>query len=273
MEHTGSSVMEQDFRPEVMSDVELLEGLDFSQAGPLKGWVKFIPKSQAEVILRVTEEDPLLVRWQHGLGRSAVFTSDAHERWAANWVEWQGFDRFWTNVVRDLLPRTPATAISTVFDQAAQELIVRYEMGDRLSAPAPAELPDLFVHGPDGYQEAVELQRAEAKTFEARIPLEGRFGLFRIRPEQDSARFPEMAYYRENAELTRYGVNDPVLRRIAEATGGKFNPEPAAVFDGGGQVQASSLNLWPGLLALAILFNLLEVLARKGWLPWLGRWA
>jgi hypothetical protein len=31
--------------------------------------------------------------------------------------------------------------------------------------------------------------------------------------------------------------------------------------------------LWPALLALAILLNVVELVARKGWLPWLGRWA
>ena len=33
------------------------------------------------------------------------------------------------------------------------------------------------------------------------------------------------------------------------------------------------MGLWPGLLALAVLFNLIELFARKGWIPWLRRWA
>ena len=32
------------------------------------------------------------------------------------------------------------------------------------------------------------------------------------------------------------------------------------------------MNLWPGLLALALLLSLLELVGRKGWLPWLRRW-
>ena len=48
---------------------------------------------------------PLLARWQYGLGRAAVFASDAKTRWASDWVTWKGYDKFWTNLSRDLLPR------------------------------------------------------------------------------------------------------------------------------------------------------------------------
>ena len=44
----------------------------------------------ADTILMADRDDPLLVRWQYGLGRAAVFTSDAKNRWAANWVHVAG---------------------------------------------------------------------------------------------------------------------------------------------------------------------------------------
>src|SRR5260221_6373831 len=40
----------------------------------------------ADTVLSVADRDPLLVRWQYGLGRAAVFTSDAKSRWAAGWL-------------------------------------------------------------------------------------------------------------------------------------------------------------------------------------------
>ena len=72
--------------------------------------------------------------------------------------------------------------------------------------------------------------------------------------------------------MNEYGSNPGLLRKIAAWTGGQFNPEPEDIF-AGGQAIPSSMNLWPGLLALAILFNLIELFARKGWIPWLRRWA
>ncbi len=272
MEHTGSSVIEKPTAAKPLSQVELLEGVDVAQAGPLLGWVRFIAKPQAETLLEV-DQDPLLVRWQYGLGRSAVFASDAKDRWAVNWVDWPGFDRFWTNVLRDLLPRAPSTEATARYDRASEEIIVRYRLTRREGEQPPAAWPKLYVLGPDGFRQVAPLDRVGATTYEARVSIGERYGLFRIRPESDLARFPEIAYHRANTELEEYGSDPALLRRIAERTGGRFNPEPAELFDAGNRAVETTMHLWPGLLALAILMNLIELLARKGWLPWLGRWA
>jgi hypothetical protein len=50
---------------------------------------------------------------------------------------------------------------------------------------------------------------------------------------------------------------------VAAFTGGRFNPQPGALFDSGGRAVSSTLRLWPGLLALAILLNLVELTLRK----------
>ena len=272
MEHTGSSVMEKDVRPEVVKQVEILDEVSLDEAGPLLGWVKFVAKPEAETILRVDEEDPLLVRWQYGLGRAAVFASDAKEVWAANWVEWAGFDTFWANVMRDLLPRSPKTEATARFDSAEGEIVVEYRwQPDARSAP-PAPLPELYVLGPSEFQEVVTLEQQATGSYQVRIAAGDRYGLFRIRPSAALEHFPEVAYYRQNAELNEYGSNPGLLRKIAAWTGGQFNPEPEDIF-GGAQAIPSSMDLWPGLLALAVLFNLIELFARKGWIPWLRRWA
>ena len=272
MEHTGSSVVERDIRPEVVRQVEILDEVALEDAGPLLGWVKFVAKPEAETILRVEEEDPLLVRWQYGLGRSAVFASDAKELWAGNWVEWAGFDTFWANVMRDLLPRSPKTEVTARFDSAEGEIVVGYRWEPNARSAPLSPLPELYVLGPSEFQEVVQLEQQAAGRCEARIAAGERYGLFRIRPSSALEHFPEVAYYRQNAELNEYGSNPELLRKIAAWTGGQFNPEPQDIF-AGGQAIPSSMGLWPGLLALAILFNLIELFARKGWIPWLRRWA
>ena len=272
MEHTGSSMMEKDIRPEVVKQVEILDEVALEDAGPLLGWVKFVAKPEAETILRADEEDPLLVRWQYGLGRAAVFTSDAKELWAGNWVEWAGFDTFWANVMRDLLPRSPRTEATARYDSADGEIVVEYRWDADARSDPPDPLPELYVLGPSEFQEVVPLEQQATGSYEARVSVGDRYGLFRIRPSSALEHFPEVAYYRQNAELNEYGSNPGLLHKIAAWTGGQFNPEPEDIFVGG-QAIPSSLNLWPGLLALAILFNLIELFARKGWIPWLRRWA
>jgi uncharacterized protein YegL len=270
LEHTGSSVTEREFRPEVVTEAEILDGVEMNDAGPLLGWVKFEAKPAAQTILKVDEKDPLLVRWQYGLGRAAVFTSDAKNRWAANWVSWDGFDRFWANVARDLLPRSSAVEATTRFDRATGEVVASYRSADAAAADA---LPEVYVLGPEGFRTVAKLERIAAGVYEARAAVGGRYGLFRFRPASDLERFPESGYYRENREMDVYGSNPALLEAIAGATGGRVNPAPADVFRNDDRAVETSWNLWPGLLALAILLNLMELLARKGWLGWLGRWA
>ena len=60
---------------------------------------------------------------------------------------------------------------------------------------------------------------------------------------------------------------------IAAATGGRSNPAPEELFVSDGRTIERWMDLWPLLLVLAIVLNLVELLARKGWLPVLGRWA
>ncbi len=104
-------------------------------APALKGYVKFIAKPTAETILSI-DRDPLLTRWQYGLGRAAVFASDAKARWAADWVTWKGYDKFWTNLCRDLLPHAQAGEATVEYDSANGDLVVDYRPGPRRREPA-----------------------------------------------------------------------------------------------------------------------------------------
>ena len=269
MEHTGTSVTEREFVPFAERYFEILEGLDLAEPGPLLGWVKFEVKPAADTILHAADDDPLFTRWQFGLGRSAVFTSDAKDRWATNWVAWKGFDTFWSNSLRDLLPRAARTAVQTEFDASTDEIVVRFGPS---SDDRPDDLPDLYALGPDGYRH-VATPKPTGGGYEARFPSEGLYGLFRIRPAERSRAFPEAAYYRENSELSRYGSDSDLLQTIAAATGGRTNPAPEDLFATGGRAIERWMDLWPALLVLAILLNFVELLARKGWLPVLGRWA
>ena len=137
-EHTGSTAVEKDVHPEVANRAEILDGVGIETAPPLRGYVRFLARPATDLILRAGQEDPLLVRWQYGLGRAAVFTSDAKNRWAAGWVTWPGFDKLWTNIFRDLLPHAESSEAGAEFDRAANELVVDYHLGRDVSGAGPA---------------------------------------------------------------------------------------------------------------------------------------
>jgi Mg-chelatase subunit ChlD len=268
MEHTGTTAVEKPLTPAVTMRAEILDGTGIETAPALKGYVRFIAKPTAETILTLDQRDPLLSRWQYGLGRSAIFASDAKARWAADWVTWKGYDKFWANLARDLLPHSQAGEALVEYDSANGDLVAEYRLGRDVEEPA--KIPSIFVFGPDGFRRPVAVQKVAAGTFRGRLQIGSRQGLFRVRPLEESRAFPEAGLYRPEAELADYGSNEALLRQVAEFTGGRFEPDPKSVFDAGRRSIASTMQLWPGLLALAIALNLAELVMRK-WKGVLGR--
>ncbi len=268
MEHTGSTAIEKPLTPVVMKQTEVLDGVGIETAPALKGYVRFISKPSADTVLTMERKDPLFVRWQFGLGRSAVFTSDAKARWAADWVTWPGYDKFWANVLRDLLPHAQPVQAALEYDSASGELIANYHLSRHVAEPA--KLPELFVLGPNGYRRPMALKKVAQGSYRATAPVGAREGLLRVRPLEESRVFPEIGYYRQEDELNEYGSNADLLKRVSEFTGGRFQPAPEKSFDAGGRAVASTLTLWPGLLGAAVLLNIAELVNRKwkGLLAW-----
>jgi Ca-activated chloride channel family protein len=262
MEHTGSTAIEKTLKPIVNRKAEVLDGTDIENAPALKGYVKFLAKPTADMVLSIDDKEPLYLRWQYGLGRSAVFTSDAKSRWAADWVTWKGFDKLWTNIFRDLLPHSQEGEAQVEYDSAAGDLVIHYTLGRAVDEPG--KVPEVFVLGPNHFQHTVEVSKVAAGAYRGRVHIGDRQGLFRIRPLEDLRAFPEVGYYVPEQELLDHGSNEFLLREIASYTGGKFNPAPAQVFDTGGRSRPSSMRLWPFFLAAAIAFNLAELILRKG---------
>lgn len=262
MEHTGSTAVEKPLRPEIEKNAEILDGVGIDSAPALKGYVRYVSKPSADTILRIDPKDPLLVRWQYGLGRAVVFTSDAKSRWAADWVTWKGFDRFWTNIFRDLLPHSESGEAKADFDSASGDLVVNYQLGRDVAASAKP--PAIYIFGPGGFQHPLPVTELADQAYRGRIHIGQLQGLFRIRPLEESRAFPEVGFYRQEQELLDYGSNPFLLRSIAQFTGGRFNPQPSQVFNAGARSEPSSLRLWPGLLALALVLNLAELIMRKG---------
>ena len=246
-EHTGVTAVEKNrSQPKVaVKQAEILDGVGIESAPALHGYVRYHRAGPTlDVILSADHDDPLLVRWQYGLGRAAVFTSDAKNRWAANWIAWPGFDKLWANIFRDLLPHAPQSETTADFDRASNELVVDYRLSRNIDDPAT--IPDVFVLGPDGFQAPLKVSKVAAGHYRGKVVIGQSQGLFRVRPVADSRAFPEVGFYRQEDEMQEYGNNEALLRQIAAATGGRFNPAPeTGLRRTGGRSIRTSMQLWP----------------------------
>jgi Ca-activated chloride channel homolog len=261
--YSGSTAVEKALTPIVAAKTELLDGVNMEAAPPLHGYARFRAKQGAETLLQINalRKDPLYVRWQYGLGRAAVFTSDAKSRWAEEWMSWPGFDKFWINVGHDLLMHINPSEPTAEFDAANGDIVVRYRLANQTTEPS--SIPPIYVLGPNGFRKPIEVEKVTPRFYEGRMHIGSETGLFRVRPVNDSNIFREVGLYRQPPEFEDYGSNEALLKEISSFTNGRFNPPFSEIFDSRGPASSTIWQLWPACLALAIALTIAEVIARK----------
>jgi len=235
-----------------------LAGIAPRELPPVAGWAIARAKPGATVRLAVDageREDPVLVTWQHGLGRVAAVTLD-FQAGAAPWATWNGFGKLWTQLVRwtarralpdDVHLEAHATA-------AATRIVVE-------TAAEPGDPPALEID-----DHALALAPEGPRRWTARLPplapgphpatIRGSAGAW-----QTLLRVPEVtAGDRER----RGGPPDrALLERAAARTGGRVDPEPADVLAARGGVARTRTPLETPLVALALAAILADVALRR----------
>jgi len=115
MEHTGSTAVEKPLVPEVSQRAEILEGTGIETAPPLKGYVKFIAQAGGGDDFVDRQERSVVVAMAVWVGKVGCVCVGCEGAWAADWITWKGYDKFWTNLCRDLLPHAQAGEASVDF--------------------------------------------------------------------------------------------------------------------------------------------------------------
>ncbi|MBO0994692.1 VWA domain-containing protein [Bacillus sp. SD088] len=65
----------------------------------MNAYVATEPKSRAETILMSEKNDPVLTRWQYGLGNTVAWTSDTSGEWAGEWPAWSNWPSLWNEII------------------------------------------------------------------------------------------------------------------------------------------------------------------------------
>ena len=47
----------------------------------------------------------ILARWRYGAGTAVAWTSDVKNRWSVEWIRWNGYPKFWAQVIRSSMRR------------------------------------------------------------------------------------------------------------------------------------------------------------------------
>jgi hypothetical protein len=128
---TKFGITEEAFFPKVIHATQVLRGLDMSQAPTLLGYAETRARPESHVVLTSKTGEPILAFWRYGGGTAAAFTSDIHGRWAAPWLNWPGFGKFWVQLVRQTMRRDVPKTLRLETEAADGRLFVTLDAADR----------------------------------------------------------------------------------------------------------------------------------------------
>ncbi len=269
---TRSYIEEGTFVPTRLTDSPLLPG---GGLPPLYGYVATEAKRSAQVILQSEKEDPILVWWRYGLGKSLAFTSDASGRWGRDWVAWDGYAFFWSQAARAILntPQTEAlqTGVQNDGETAHLTVLASTPEGQPMNGydlQATLLPPD----GPTaGQAYTLTLTQTASGRYEGDfIPQAGGVYLIHVRartPEGEETVATTAWAYSYPAEYRPQSAGDRLVRLLAtlapQATSTLLLTTPARAFSHDLPAPVSTPSWWQTLLALAVILLPLEVAVRR----------
>lgn len=221
------------FLPTITSTANVVA--DIESAPPLLGFIATTAKDRANILMRIgTADDPLLAQWRIGLGTATSWMSDASERWGQLWADWDGYVKFWSQVVRDTFP-TLTDGTTAVVENGVLRIRVESDQGFADNAIASAT-----ITSPSLSRGEVNLKRVGADAFVGELPVDeaGVYVVGTSVTADDSdpmlgSALANQAYSREY----KPGIPDTALmQRVAESGGGRSNVTPLQAFNPEGLV-------------------------------------
>lgn len=263
----------QTFIPVVKSASAIFVGMQPEDLPALSGYVVTTPKEETQQILVSDLDEPVLSAWNYGLGRSLAFTSDAGQRWAKDWLAWDLFDRFWTQLLYDAIREQNASMLALSFNPNGSQtdflIDAQSENGKYLNGYPMA----VWVSGPDQQNQIVEPVQTAPGLYTGCFVADHQ-GVYLIRVsganQQDSTMpvvdslFGWVKPY--SAEYLPVETNGDLLEKISalsQMESRSLDADPARVFDhdlSGGLV---STPLWPWLVSLALLLLPMDITTRR----------
>jgi Ca-activated chloride channel homolog len=264
----GKTLQEQPFLPIVKKSVEAFKGIDFGTAPRLLGFVVTKPKPTAEILLTESwTDDPLLARWQYGLGKTVIFTSDVKARWATEWLSWSGYPKLWAQLVRETMRRPGDEYFNFKVVREGDSAVVSLNAVDKEGHFRNDLHPQVRMIGPDQKLSNVDIPQVGPGSYESRIHMDqdGPY-VFRaaavgsVGGAVGTTRTLEYSY---PAEYHFYPPDIQKLRTISTATGGKFQPEPSDIFKTNGETREYPVPLWPWLAGIVLILFIVDILLRR----------
>jgi Mg-chelatase subunit ChlD len=202
---------------------------------PLRGIVDTKLKEGAKLYLSAklakSERLPLLAEWQVGKGKVSAFSSDANGRWSKKWIEWEGFSRFFTDILgkdNDDQVEIPEHEVRASIDQGS--IIFEVTFFENFKESSSTLLNGEVTLNNEPFSE-ISLKQNALGRYRGILPIT-KDGTYTLQFKVGNQSLPETAFFFGSdkiGELRSGHLNLPLLQQIAELSGGAINPPPEAL--------------------------------------------
>jgi uncharacterized membrane protein len=243
-----------------------LSGVDLAHLPRLRGRTATVLKDTALEVIGTDDDDPLLAFWPIGLGRTAVFTSDVKDRWAANWVTWRGYGPFFASVVRAIArQRPPAAALDVApgpIHRHDRSIVIGLEARDPGGGYRDLLHPAVQARSGNGSSFDVQLRQVAPGRYEATVVADAAQPLTVTTAGADAGVTSRVILPDAAAEYRFRPPDEALLKSIASATGGVWKPTPATLAAAGDN-RTQRRPFWPALVATALCLWFVDLAVRR----------
>lgn len=264
---SGEQIIEEPFFPIRTSSSPILRGVADEGFPRLRGYNGTTAKPAAQTVLVTSRDDPLLAQWQYGLGRSVAWTSDSTGRWARDWLGWDGFSKFFSQLVSWTFPGEETGGIEASFDGSGETTRLHVESVEPDGSPRDFYTTSAVLVGPDLEPRQVSLVQIAPGVYEAPLgsvdPGAYAVRITQARPGSSPLGRTVGLVAPTAAEYRSLGTNEPFLAAVRTATGGRVVETPADPWIHDLRQTSRFAELWPLLLLLALLLWPLDIALRR----------
>ncbi|HXD97805.1 MAG TPA: VWA domain-containing protein [Candidatus Acidoferrum sp.] len=275
-----ASLIEQPFKPQLTApNHEAMQEIDWKNVPPLGGYVATTLKPTAELALMSHQEDPILATWRFGLGRAVAFTSDAKAKWGTLWLRWRDFNKFWAQLTRWTLrssSKGDTTAMVQRIDQTGEVVVDAVDPKGEFINFLDSQVG---VVAPNRERSVIDLEQIGPGRYRGRFPApqEGVYlvGMAQRKGERVIGSQLAGLVVPYAQELRDLGVDETLLRELAELTGGGALEDPRDAFLKGRRQSRIAVDIWPWLVGLVAVLLIPDVALRRlgpGGFTRLGGW-
>ncbi len=267
-------LVEKVVQPKVVQSGGPMRGFAAKSIPVVQGYVLTHPKPVSEIHMKVGD-DPLLISWRYGLGRVVAFTSDLTGRWGKDWVKWEGFPRWVSQLARSAMKRVSENKVQTQFRQEGEEIRTQVDFFSADGGFMNLLTPKGILTGPKKASQEKPFYQVAPGRYETRFtaPSSGTYFLTifqqgdRGDPSSTTTTVPYVAPY--SREYREVRPNTQLLSHLAEQTGGEvLRPEGLReglerLFTPRKTSRQSAQETWWALSGLSLLFFLGDLALRR----------